>query len=73
MAKLTKRQRDEQTVANNCVTALAEWLSRELDTPCTVVKDGQPYIEFHTHNKSGSLIPFMRIDVLCRIFEVAKD
>ncbi len=69
MAKSTKLK-DEREVANNCVTILADLLGREMGMETKLRKDKQPYIEFMMRdNETGETNPFMRIDVLCRIFD----
>ena len=65
-----KREKDERSLANSCVTILAELVGRELGMHPVMRKDGLPYIEYYSIDKNtGKKTMFMRVDVLVRIFE----
>ena len=70
---MSKRQRekDEREMANNCIVILGEMLTKHANMEFKRRKDNQPYLEFVMVDKeTGKKKTFMRVDVLCRIFEV---
>lgn len=65
-----KRKADALTVANNCVTILAELVGQQLGMQPVLRDDGQPFIVYiHENPNTGARHAFMRIDVKCQIFE----
>lgn len=69
MTSRKQREKDENEVANSCVTILAGVLEKELGEH-KLRKDGKAYIEYYATNpETGKSRVYMRIDVMVRIFE----
>ncbi len=68
---MSKRQRekDEREMANNCIQIIGSLISQQIGWELKERKDKQSYIEFIKLDADGKKTPFMRVDVLCRIFE----
>lgn len=69
---MSKRQReaDEREMENSCATIIAELLAAQMKMDIKHRRDKQGYVEFiQRDNETGKTRTFMRVDVLCRIFD----
>ena len=70
MSNRRQREKGERETANSCAMILATILSKQLEMEFKERNDKQPYIEFISRNpETGKKHTYMRIDVLCRIFD----